>query len=192
MGSCGVNFSFFFQDDGLSHSSPLNDSSVKLILISAGVCINIVASFFSNSDFNPGIPRKLAIAVGLSCMSVFQCIGGYLLQTHSSSQVSVFVLFMILASFEFGLGTFYWAYLSELLKVQRISLAITALWSTEVLMAFIYYQQSYYFSVCYLYYSHAAFNLLLAPLIYCFGVETLGTNWKELSDNFSEERLTLN
>lgn len=184
MATCGINFSFFFGNNNMSEAIHLENASVKLILMSAGFALIIVTSCLTNRNNYAGIPRKFAIVVGLGSMGVFQIIGGALLQNDIEGYIAGIVMFMILFTFEAGIGTFYWIYLPELLKVRRISLAISVYWGVEVVMCFLYYLQNYYFPVYSVYYAHGALNLLLTGVLQVIGIETLGHNWQELAESF--------
>lgn len=186
MATCGINYSFFFEENVMTQSTHLADSSLTLILMCVGVCLSLVVSLISNSSSHIGIPRKLAITVGLVCMGISQTIGGCIIQYKSDSPWSVIVLLLILASFELGLGTFYWLYLPELTKVRRISLSVSVYWGVEVLMSLIYYLKNYYFTTYSLYYAHGLLNILLAVVIHCIGVETLGSSWRKLKMHLEE------
>mmetsp|Transcript_19796 Transcript_19796/g.36507 ORF Transcript_19796/g.36507 Transcript_19796/m.36507 type:complete len:460 (+) Transcript_19796:9614-10993(+) len=185
MATCGINYSFFFDDNYISKAIHLEKAREKLMLMMGGVFVIIVCSIFSNR-----IRRKLAIVVGLVSMGLFQIIAGALIQYNINNLADGFILFMILASFEIGIGTFYWIYLPELLKVRRISLGISVYWGIEVVMSGIYYLKHYYFTTSIVYYAHGVLNVILAAILHFIGIETLGRGWRaieEISDDHSSE-----
>lgn len=187
MATCGINFSFFFENNHMSSTVHMDSTSIKLVLMSFGLCLIIATSCLSNSDLYLEIPRKAAIVFGMTSMGVFQIVGGALIQCEISGYFYVIVMLMILISFEAGLGTFYWIYIPELIRVRRVSLAISVYWGVEVLMSVIYYLKSFYFSNASVYYAHGILNISLAGLLHFKGIETLGLNWKRIAEAHDED-----
>jgi hypothetical protein len=104
-----------------------------------------------------------------------------ILTGNETDTVHLALVLVFFIAFQSSIGTFYWIYIPELLKINDFCYPMVCLWGTQFLISMTFSFSNGPSGGAYFYITFSLASAIFAALIHIFGIETKGVRWTEIA-----------